>query len=126
MGPTRVQPERRGASGAPAAAGSIWGQRRVERLSALLGRAYAAVATLAVVFVGGAIGGIAQDDFSGWLADALSLLDLVLASIDSIHWIFGEEIFRPFSGPEYLLWLGRLAAALLLALLWRTHRQAKA
>src|SRR6266545_1614319 len=54
-------------------------------------RAYAAVATLAVVFVGDAIGGIAQGDFSGWLADALSLLDLVQASIDAIHWIFGEE-----------------------------------
>jgi hypothetical protein len=84
------------------------------------------VATLAVVFVGGSIGGIAQDDFSGWLADALSLLDLVQASIDAIHWIFGEEIFRPFSGPEYLLWLGGLTATLLLALLWRTHRQARA
>jgi hypothetical protein len=55
------------------------------------------------VFIGGAIGGIAQDDFSGWLADALSLVDLVQASIDAIHWIFGKEIFRPFSGSEYLL-----------------------
>jgi hypothetical protein len=50
----------------------------------------------------------------------------VQASIDAIHWIFGEEIFRPFSGPEYLLWLGGLTAALLLAPLWRTHRQARA
>jgi hypothetical protein len=33
----------------------------------------------------------------------------VQASIDAIHWIFGEEIFRPFSGPEYLFWLGAQA-----------------
>ena len=39
-------------------------------------RAYAAVAMLAVVFVGGAVGGIAQENFSGRIADLASLADV--------------------------------------------------
>jgi ABC-2 type transport system permease protein len=89
-------------------------------------RAYAAVATLAVVFVGGAIGGIGEENFSGTLADVLSLADVVQAMVETVDWIFGEDLFTPFSGPEYLLWLSVLTAALMLGLLWRTRKQARA
>ncbi len=54
-------------------------------------RAYASVAMLAVLFIGSAVGGIAEEDFSGGLADALSLASIPQALTDAVRWIFGEE-----------------------------------
>jgi ABC-2 type transport system permease protein len=86
-------------------------------------RAYAAVGTLAVLFVGGAIGGIAQDSFSGSLSDALSLADLLQAILDTVHWIFGDDLAdRPLPGAVSALWLTGVTAALGLGLLLRTRR----
>lgn len=86
-------------------------------------RAYAAVGTVAALFVGGAIGGIAQDSFSGGLSDALSLADLLQAVIDTVHLTFGDELVdRPLSGAVSALWLTGLTAALGIGLLLRTKR----
>jgi ABC-2 type transport system permease protein len=90
-------------------------------------RAYAAVSTLAVLFVGGAIGGIATESFSGALADALSLADILQAVIDTVHWIFGDTpTDRPLPGSVSALWLAGLTVALGLGLLLRTRRLMRA
>jgi ABC-2 type transport system permease protein len=90
-------------------------------------RAYAAVSTLAVLFVGAAIGGIATENFSGALADALSLADVLQAVTDTVHWIFGDELGdRPLPGAVSALWLAGLSAALGIGLLLRTQRLMRA
>jgi hypothetical protein len=85
-------------------------------------RAYAAVATLAVIFVGAAIGGIASNNFSGGLADALSLLDLPQDVVNTVRWIFGEELGDQLLAAEvYAAFLAALTVALGLWLLQRTR-----
>jgi ABC-2 type transport system permease protein len=85
-------------------------------------RAYASVAMLAVLFIGSAIGGIAEEDFSGTVADVVSLAGLPQALIDAIHWIFGDEVDRPLPGAVSLLWLFGLTVVLALWLVRRTKR----
>ena len=85
-------------------------------------RAYAAVAMLAVVVIGGAVGGIAEDSFSGSLSDALTLANLTQAQVDAVHWIFGDELDRPLPGWASFVWLVALTAALAIVLLRRTSR----
>jgi len=85
-------------------------------------RAYATVAMLAVVFIGSAIGGIAENDFSGGGADAVSLVSLPQSLVDSVHWIFGDELDRPVSGGVALLWLLGLTVVLAGRLVRRTNR----
>ena len=58
-------------------------------------RAYAAVATLAVLVVGGAVGGILQDNFEGSIADVGSLADLLQVSLNTVDWIFGTTARSP-------------------------------
>jgi ABC-2 type transport system permease protein len=85
-------------------------------------RAYAAVAILAVIFVGSAIGGI-SDSFQGSVAKVLTLASLPAALIDSVHWIFGSPLSdRPFAGWVSVLWLVSLALAMCLALVLRAGR----
>ena len=45
-----------------------------------------------MLFIGGAVGGIAQDNFDGTLSDVLSEADVLRALVDTVHWIFGDEI----------------------------------
>jgi hypothetical protein len=85
-------------------------------------RAYATVAMLAVIFIGSAIGGIAEDDFSGGAADAVSLVSLPQSLVDSVHWIFGDQLDRPVSGGVSLLWLVGLTVVLAAWLVRRTNR----
>ena len=85
-------------------------------------RAYASVAMLAVLFIGSALGGIAEDDFSGGVADALSLLSIPQALVDAVHWIFADEVDRPVSGGVALLWLVLLTLVLAAWLVRRTKR----
>lgn len=87
-------------------------------------RPYAAVGTLAVLFVGSAVGGIAEENFSGRLSEALSLLGLLEVVIDTVHWIFGgdEPPELPVSGAVAALWLTGVTAALGIGLLLRTKR----
>ena len=85
-------------------------------------RAYAAVSILAALFVGSAIGGIAEENFSGSVSDTLSLASVPQAIIDSVHWTFGDTVERPLPGWVSTLWLTGLTAALGLALLRRTER----
>jgi ABC-2 type transport system permease protein len=85
-------------------------------------RAYASVAMLAVLFIGSAIGGIAEDDFSGGVADAVTLASIPQALTDAIHWIFADEVDRPLSGGIALAWLLGLTAVLGAWLLRRTNR----
>ena len=90
-------------------------------------RAYAAVATLAVLFVGSAIGGIAEDNFSGRVADVLSLAALPQVLVDTVHWLFGDDLSkRPLPGSVDAAWLAVVTAALAVALVRRTERQARA
>ena len=84
-------------------------------------RAYATIATLAALFIGSAIGGIAEDNFSGTVADALSLAALPQVLVDTVHWIFGDTVAgRPVPGSVSALWVAGLTAALAVWLLRRT------
>jgi ABC-2 type transport system permease protein len=90
-------------------------------------RAYAAVATLAVFFVGSAIGGIAEDNFSGRVSDVLSLAALPHVLTDTIHWIFGDDLGnRPLSGSADAAWLAVASVVLAAALVRRTERRVHA
>lgn len=85
-------------------------------------RAYASVGTLAVLFIGSAVGGIAENDFSGRVADAVSLVALPQALTEAVHWVFGDETRdRPFDGAVYAGWVAVLTAALALGLLRQTR-----
>jgi ABC-2 type transport system permease protein len=86
-------------------------------------RAYAAIATVAVLFIGGAIGGIGRDSFDGTLADVLSQADLLQAIIDATHWMFGEEIDAE-SVPGYVSALWLLVLTVVLAA-WMQRRTEK-
>jgi ABC-2 type transport system permease protein len=90
-------------------------------------RAYAAVATLAVLFVGSAIGGIAEESFDGDVADAVSLAGLPQALVDAVHWVFGDEVDdRPLEGWVSTLWVAAVTVALAAWLLRRTRRLVRA
>jgi ABC-2 type transport system permease protein len=90
-------------------------------------RGHAAVATLAVLFVGSFIGGFAEGSFSGPIADAVSLVSLPQALTDGIRWIFDDELSdRPVSGSLVVLWLVALGAALAVGLLVQTRRLMRA
>lgn len=84
-------------------------------------RAYATIGTLAVVFIGSAIGGIAEDSFTGGVADGLSLVALPQVLVDTVHWIFGDPLEnRPVSAPVSALWLAGVTLVLGGLLLRRT------
>jgi ABC-2 type transport system permease protein len=84
-------------------------------------RAYAAIATLAVLFIGSAIGGIAEDSFEGGVADVLSLASLPQVMTDTAHWILADQLDdRPVAGWVSALWLAGLTLVLGAWLLRRT------
>ena len=85
-------------------------------------RAYAAVATLAVLFVGSAIGGIAEDSFHGSVADAVSLVGLPQVIVDTVNWIYDDEVDRPLPGWVSAVWLVALTIVLAAWLLRRTRQ----
>jgi ABC-2 type transport system permease protein len=84
-------------------------------------RAYAAIATLAVLFIGSAIGGIAEDSFEGGVADVLSLASLPQVMTDTAHWILADTVHdRPVAGWVSALWLAGLTVTLGAWLIRRT------
>ncbi|MET0938865.1 MAG: hypothetical protein ABWY51_06555 [Gaiellaceae bacterium] len=84
-------------------------------------RAYATIATLAVLFIGSAIGGIAEDSFEGTVADALSLAAIPQVLTDTVHWIFGDPLDdRPVAASVSALWLAGLTVVLGALLLRRS------
>ncbi len=84
-------------------------------------RAYSAIATLAVLFIGSAIGGIAEDSFEGGVADVLSLASLPQVMTDTAHWILADQLDdRPVAGWVSALWLAGLTLVLGTWLLRRT------
>jgi ABC-2 type transport system permease protein len=84
-------------------------------------RAYATVAALAVLFIGSAIGGIAEDSFTGGVADALSLASMPQVLEDVVHWVYADTTpDRPVSAGVSALWLIGLTVALGLLLVRRT------
>ena len=85
-------------------------------------RAYASVGMLAVIFVGSAIGGIADESFSGGVANAFTLASLDEALTDAVNWIFGEAGDGPLPGYVSLLWLVGLSVVLAAWLVRRTNR----
>jgi hypothetical protein len=90
-------------------------------------RAHAAVAILAIVFVGSAIGGIVEENFSGALSDAVSLVGLPQDVVRSVHWILADPLEdAPYSGWVPTVWLVAVSAVLLAGLLLRTRRLMRA
>jgi ABC-2 type transport system permease protein len=86
-------------------------------------RAYATIGTVAVLFIGTAIGEIAEDNFSGSLSDALTLAALPQVIIQSARWIFGdEEPGRPVSGAVSALFVAGVVVVCSALLLRRTTR----
>jgi ABC-2 type transport system permease protein len=86
-------------------------------------RAYAAVATLAVLFVGSAIGGIAEENFDGGVADAASLAGLPQVVVDTVNWIFADDVAdRPLPGWVSAAWLTAVTLVLAGWLLRRTRQ----
>jgi ABC-2 type transport system permease protein len=86
-------------------------------------RAYASIAMVAVLFIGGAIGGITHDNFNGTLSKVLAEADLLRALQDSAHWLFGNSIESSYApGWASALWLLGLTLVLGLWLLRRTER----
>jgi ABC-2 type transport system permease protein len=84
-------------------------------------RAYATIATLAVLFIGSAIGGIAEESFTGGVADALSLAGIPQVLTDVVYWIFGDPVDgRPVSASVSALWLVGLTILLGALLMRRT------
>jgi ABC-2 type transport system permease protein len=89
-------------------------------------RAYAAIGTFAVLFVGGAVGGIARNNFDGTLADVLSQADLLQALVNTQRWIFGAQLDEhSVPGPVSALWLAALTVVLAAWLLRRTDRMVR-
>ena len=86
-------------------------------------RAYAAIGALAVVFIGSAVGGIAEEDFSGRAADVFSLFGLPSVVVDTVHWIYSDpRDDRPVTGGVTAVWLAVLTVGLAAWLLVRTRR----
>lgn len=86
-------------------------------------RAYATIGAVAVLFIGSAIGGIAEDNFTGSVSDALSLAGLPVVIVDSARWIFAdEELGRPVSGSTSAIFLVGVTVVFSALLLWRTTR----
>ena len=90
-------------------------------------RAYAAIGTLAVLFIGGAVGGIAHDNFDGTLSDVLSAgRRPAQVAVDTVHWIFGDAIDAEYApGWVSALWLAGLTVVLAVWLLRRTERMVR-
>lgn len=85
-------------------------------------RAYATVATLAVVLVGGAVAGIAEANFEGSIAELGSLADLSQVSLDTVNWIFGDDADSPRAGWMSALWVTGLTVVLAAWLVRRTRQ----
>jgi hypothetical protein len=86
-------------------------------------RAYAAVATLAVLLVGSAVGGIAEENFEGSVADVLTLAGLPEVSTDTVRWIFSDEVgTTPRPGWVSCLWLTGVTIVMAAWLLQRTRQ----
>jgi ABC-2 type transport system permease protein len=85
-------------------------------------RAYATVATVAVILVGGAIAGIAQENFDGAIAEIGSLLDLPQVSLDTVNWIFGDRAPDERAGWKSALWVTGVTSVLAAWLVQRTRQ----
>ena len=90
-------------------------------------RAYATIGAVAVLFIGSAIGEIAEDNFTGSLSDALTLAALPQVIIQSARWIFGDEEpgGRPVSGSVSALFVVGVTLVLAALLFRRTGRQVR-
>ncbi len=89
-------------------------------------RAYASIATLAALFIGSAVGGIAEENFTGTVSDVLSLAGLPQVIADTVHWIFSDEVDdKHVPGVVSALWLAGLTVVLALWLWRRTDRMVR-
>jgi ABC-2 type transport system permease protein len=89
-------------------------------------RAYASIGMVAVLFIGGAVGSIAHDNFDGSLAKVLAEVDLLRSLVDTVHWLFGDEIEPSYArGSVSALWLVVLTLVLAILLLRRTERMVR-
>jgi len=86
-------------------------------------RMYATIGAVATLFIGSAIGGIAEENFSGSLSGVVSLAALPHVMVDGAQWILGDEdLQRPVSPAVSALWLAGLTIGLSALLLIRSMR----
>jgi ABC-2 type transport system permease protein len=85
-------------------------------------RAYAAVATLAVILVGTTVRGIAEESFSGLVVDVLTLAGLAEVIVETVRFIFSDELDGPREGWVSSLWLAGVTIVLAAWLLRRTQK----
>lgn len=85
-------------------------------------RAYAAVATLAVILVGTAVRGIAEGNFSGLVVDVLTLAGLAEVVVETVRFIFSDELEGAREGWVSALWLTGVTIVLGAWLLQRTRK----
>jgi ABC-2 type transport system permease protein len=88
-------------------------------------RAYATVATVAVVLVGGAVAGISEESFEGTIAEVGSLADLSQVSLDAVDWIFEDASNGPRAGWLSVLWVTGVTVVLAAWLVVRTRKLAR-
>ena len=82
-------------------------------------RPYAAIATLAIVAISAAVGGISAEAFSGDVGDWSTLLNLPLVALSVSDWIFGVEGEGPLADSAYIAWLSLLTFSAGALLWWR-------
>jgi ABC-2 type transport system permease protein len=85
-------------------------------------RAYATVATLAVIVVGGAVAGITGENFEGSVAEIGSLADLSQVSLDTVDWIFDGDESSERAGWMSALWVTGVTVVLGAWLVQRTRQ----
>jgi ABC-2 type transport system permease protein len=87
-------------------------------------RAYAAVITLAALFVGSVIAGVGMESLDGAAEEALSLVGLPQAVDGAVLWAFGDEpVDRPHGGGVDAAWVAAVSVLTTAALAWRTRRR---
>jgi ABC-2 type transport system permease protein len=82
-------------------------------------RPYAAIGTLAFVGIGGALGGIGEEAFSGAVGDWMSLLNFTRALMSVSNWIFDAPFNSALGASTYLAWLAALTVGMNAVLWWR-------
>lgn len=82
-------------------------------------RPYAAIATLAIVMISAAVGGISAEAFSGAVGDWSTLINLPLVVQSVSDWIFGVEGEGPLADSAYITWLTVLTCGAGGVLWWR-------
>jgi hypothetical protein len=85
-------------------------------------RPYAAIATLAIVAISAAVGGISAEAFSGDVGDWSTLINLPLVALSVSDWIFGVEGEGPLADSAYVVLLAVVTSGAGGLMWWRYRR----